>query len=155
MNFCSDRPAHWVTAVAGSDQRALSRIKSSQPDRPQDNPRLGAGGDFMGKLSKFDELRLKTDKELVLLLNNDVELGLAAARAALNCIDDLSSAVRNYAKAKKSHAEVSRLLPLAYEIASDERARLELRLDQLARMLETLQSLDSGIHPAKEDAFGF
>ena len=109
----------------------------------------------MGELSKFDELRLKTDNELVLLLSNDVELGLAAAREALNCADGLPSAVRNYAKAKQAHAEVSRLLPLAYEIALDEKVRLQLRLAGLARMLETLQSLDFGIHPCNEDAVAF
>ena len=37
----------------------------------------------MGEVCKFDELRLKTDNELLKLLNDEVELGIAAAGKAL------------------------------------------------------------------------
>lgn len=105
----------------------------------------------MDELSKFDELRFKTDKELWKLLNDDVELGLTAACEALKRTD-LSSVVLAYSKVKRAHTEVSRLLPLAYEIPLADRARLQLRLNRLSRMLEALHDFDSDLRPSNEDA---
>ena len=109
----------------------------------------------MGELSKFDELRLKTDNDLLKLLNNDVELGLASAREALRCVDDSSSVVQSYLKGKRAHAEATRLLPLAYGIPVGERVSLQWRLDSLSRMLEALQSLHRRLHPCDEETVGF
>ena len=61
----------------------------------------------MGEVCKFDELRLKIDNELLKLLNDEVELGIAAAGKALTASEDPSSAVESYVKAKRAHTEVS------------------------------------------------
>ncbi len=95
----------------------------------------------MPGLSKFDELRRKTGNELLKLLNDDLDLGLAAARDALKPAND-AAAKRSYTQAKRAHAEASRLLPLAYEIADEERIGLQLRLNRLSLMIEALGDED-------------
>ena len=106
----------------------------------------------MGELCKFDELRLKTDNELLKLLNDEVELGIAAARESLKAVEDFSARGQNYVKARQAHTEVSRLLALAYEGPVAERVRLQVRLDRLSEMLQAFQSLVFGLHPCNEDA---
>ena len=106
----------------------------------------------MGELPKFEELRLKTDRDLLKLLNDDLDLGLAAAREALRSVDDLASATRSYDQAKRAYSEVSRLLPVAYEITPDERRRSRLRLNHLSYMIDALHPLEAGIHPRTEES---
>jgi predicted phage-related endonuclease len=106
----------------------------------------------MRELCKFDELRVKTDNELLELLNGEIEFGIAAAREGLKGAEDLSSMTQSYWKAKHAHTEVSRLLSLAYEGPVAERVQLQARLQRLSRMLEALQNLDYGLHPCSEDA---
>ncbi len=106
----------------------------------------------MGELCKFDELRLKTDNELLKLLNHQVELGIAAARESLKGVEDFSARGQSYVKARRAHTDVSRLFALAYEGPVAERVRLQLRLHRLSQMLEALQSLDFGLYPCSEDA---
>jgi hypothetical protein len=105
----------------------------------------------MGELCKFDELRLKTDNELLKLLNDDVELGIAAAGKALTASEDPSSAVESYVKAKRAHTEVSRLLSLAYGSTVAEKVGLQVRLHRLSRLLEALQSPDLALNSCGQD----
>src|SRR5260370_6349804 len=45
------------------------------------------GGDRMAELSKFDELRMKTEKQLIELVNSELDLGIREARQALGSAD--------------------------------------------------------------------
>jgi hypothetical protein len=105
----------------------------------------------MDELSKFDELRRKTDNELVHVFTDDLRMGLAAARKALKSTDDLASARESYLRAKRAYTEVSRLLPVTYEITENERIGLQLRLTRLRAMLDTLSRLDYAHHPSEKD----
>jgi hypothetical protein len=105
----------------------------------------------MGELSKFDELRLKTDHELWKLLNDVVDRGLIAAREALTRADDPTSASRSYSTAKRAQEEVSRLFPLS-EMTRDDRSQLQSRLDRLSCMIEALDAMRPRIGDDKDSA---
>jgi hypothetical protein len=104
----------------------------------------------MAELSKFDELRIKTEDELVQLVNNKLEIGIREAREAYGCTDARGLAEGHYLKAKGACAEVSRLIPLVGEIPQDQRGPWEARLRQLREMLEGLSVLASR-HTAADD----
>ena len=97
----------------------------------------------MAELSKFDELRIKTGKQLVQLINNELDLGIRDARQALKSADTWAAAEERYVRAKRAYAEVSLLIPLVAEITEDERGRAERSLEHLHRMLEALSSIGS------------
>ena len=97
----------------------------------------------MAELSKFDELRIKTEDELVQLVNNKLELGIREARQACGCAGARGLAQGHYLKAKGAYAEVSRLVPLAGEFRQDQRGRWEAKLTQLREILEGLSVLAS------------
>jgi hypothetical protein len=75
----------------------------------------------MDGVCKFDQLRIKTDTELVQLITQELDLGLRAA------------AMESYAKAARAYFEAARLMRVA-EITQKERPVLESRLARLARM---------------------
>jgi hypothetical protein len=97
----------------------------------------------MAELSKFDELRIKTGGQLVHLVNHELELGVREARQALGSSKSRAVAEDHYLKAKRTYAEVSRLIPLVDEIPQDQRGSWEARLAQLREMLEELSVLNS------------
>jgi hypothetical protein len=97
----------------------------------------------MAELSKFDELRMKTGRQLVELVNHELDLGICEARQALNSADNAAFSEDHYFKAKKAYAEASRLIPLVDEIPEDERGRWKARLEHLQKMLEGLSVLGS------------
>jgi len=105
----------------------------------------------MNGLSKFDELRIKTDRQLLQLLNNELDGGLGAACETLGSADDPAFTKERYVKAKRAYTEVLRLMRVAYEITEDERNRLESRLNRLRRILEGLAGLRSMITPGEKD----
>jgi len=75
------------------------------------------------------------------MVNNSLALGIREARYALKSADTWALAEEHFLKAKKLHAEASRLIPLADEMLEDERHRLEGRLEHLREMLEGLSVL--------------
>ena len=95
----------------------------------------------MNGISKFDQLRIKTDKELLHLLRKELDLGISAASEALLSADDGIPARESYVKAKRTYTEVSRWLCLIYEITTQERARLELSLNRLRVIMKGLAVL--------------
>jgi hypothetical protein len=97
----------------------------------------------MGELSKFDELRLKTERQLVQLIDSELGLGVRHARQALRSADTWGVAEECYSKAKRAYAEASRLIPLV-----GERGRWEARLAHLGEMLEGLSVLAAARAPA-------
>jgi hypothetical protein len=105
----------------------------------------------MAELSKFDELRIKTGKELVRLINNELDHGIRDARQALKSADTWAAAEDCYLRAKRAYAEVSLLISLVAEITEDERSRAETRLEYLHEMLEALSAIGSTPTPTEEE----
>ena len=103
----------------------------------------------MTGLSKFDELRLKTDRQLIQLLNSELDLGICYAHQALKSADNRAIAKNHHIAAKRAYAEVSRLIFLADEIAQDERHGLDSKLERLREMLKPLSAI--GSTPTNDD----
>jgi hypothetical protein len=103
----------------------------------------------MAELSKFDELRIKTEDELVHLVNNKLELGIREARQAFGATESRGFAEDHYLKATGAYAEVSRLIPLVSEMPQGQRGPCEARLAQLRETLGRLSVLHSRptVHP--------
>jgi hypothetical protein len=99
----------------------------------------------MAALCRYDEFRVKTDRQLLQIVNDALALGLREALHALKSADTWAIAEDHFLKAKRLCAEASRLIPLASEIPEEERDRLEARLEHLREMLEGLSVLG---HPA-------
>lgn len=97
----------------------------------------------MTVLSKFDELRLKTDRQLIQLLNSQLDLGIGYAHQALKSADNRSIAEHHYLAAKRAHGEASRLISLADEIGQDELHGIGWKLEHLREMLEPLSAIGS------------
>lgn len=77
----------------------------------------------MDGVCKFDQLRIKTDTELVKLITQELDLGLRAA------------AMESYPKAARTYSQAARLMRIA-KISQEERSELESRLERLAEVLE-------------------
>ena len=105
----------------------------------------------MHEIPKFDQLRIKTDKELLYLVRKDLDLGLNTACRALMLADGGISVSESYAKTKRSYAKASRWLGLIDEITAQERAELELNLNRLAAILKGLAVLSSAETPGQND----
>ncbi len=79
----------------------------------------------MNEVCKFDQLRIKTDSELVHVITHELDLGLRAA------------AMNSYTKASRAYFEAARLLRIA-KIAPEAQARLETMLERLGAALQAL-----------------
>jgi hypothetical protein len=91
---------------------------------------------------KFEELRTKTDQQLIRIIDSDLDLGIRAARQALSSADRWTvSAEQSRSRTERGRDEVSRLLPLMYEVAGDELDRWEARLVQLGGLLKSLEAI--------------
>jgi hypothetical protein len=94
--------------------------------------------------SKFEELRTKTDQQLIRIIDSELNLGIRAAHDALNSAGRWTVCPeRSYSSAERAHDEVSRLLPLMYEVAGDEFDRWEVRLGHLGKLLKALAAIYS------------
>jgi Protein of unknown function (DUF2934) len=107
-------------------------------------------GDWLGP-SKFDELRLKTENQLVQLINHELDLGIRDARQALKSADTWAVAEACRRRAESTYAKASRLIPLVTEINENERSRVETRLERLQGMLEALSAIGSTPIPGEDD----
>ncbi len=94
--------------------------------------------------SKFDELRLKTDRQLIQLANSELDLGLGDAYKALESAENWASAERHYRAAEEAYGEAARLVRLAGDVREDELSLAESRLGHLREVLEGLSALGSG-----------
>lgn len=106
--------------------------------------------DGVAEISKFDELRSKTDKELVQIIDNGLDLGIRQAHLAFKSADTWDVAERCCLRAKTTYVQVSRLLPLVV-IATEERSRVESRLEHLKGMLEALSAIGSTPTPTEDE----
>jgi hypothetical protein len=102
-------------------------------------------------LSKFDQLRIKTEIQLIQLINAELDLGIRDARQALKSADLWAAAEECYRRANRAHAKAARLIPVVAEITDDERSRVESKLDHLLGMLEALSAIGSTPTPAENE----
>jgi len=97
----------------------------------------------MAELSKFDELRIKTEKQLIQLINNELDRGIRHASQALRSVDSWAVVQECHRRAKRAYAEASHWIPLVAEITAEERGRCEAMLEHLREMVEGLSVLGS------------
>jgi hypothetical protein len=101
----------------------------------------------MTELSRFDELRSKTQRQLVQLISNELDLGIREARQALSA-DTWASAEDHYLRAQRAYAEASHLIPMVGDVVADQP---EERVVHLREMLDGLSVLDSTPTPSREN----
>lgn len=102
----------------------------------------------MTALTKFDELRLKTDKQLASLISSYLDQGICQAHTALKAAG-LKSARDQYFQARCAYGRVARLMPLVSEIREDHRRSIQTRLDRLRGMLDALSSIGVAAVPTE------
>ncbi|HTS29447.1 MAG TPA: hypothetical protein VMH81_26440 [Bryobacteraceae bacterium] len=81
--------------------------------------------------TRLTELRAKTDRQLVALIDHRLDAGLKVARTSLE------------AEARKAYTEVRALWPWVHHLTFAERRRLESKLDDLHQLLN-----QSAVHAA-------
>ncbi len=101
--------------------------------------------------TKFDKLRIKTEMQLVQLINIELDLGIQNARQALKSVDTWTVAKEHHRRANRAYATVTRLIPLVVEITENERSEVELRLGHLQGMLVALSAIGSTPTPAEDE----
>jgi len=105
----------------------------------------------MTERSKFDDLRLKTDRQLIQLANTELDLGIRDAHQALEHAEDWAAAERHYLLAERALAQASRLIRLAGDTRDDGHCRVESRLEHLREVLEGLSVLGSASAPTGDE----
>ena len=101
--------------------------------------------------TKFDQLRIKTEMQLIHLIDTELDLSLRDARQTLNSADTWAVADACYRRANRAFAKIVGLIPLVAEIPENEQSRMESRLEHLQRMLEALSSIGSIPTPAEDE----
>ena len=101
--------------------------------------------------TKFDTLRIKTDEQLIQLINHELHLGIRDARQALKSVDTWTVAREYHRRANRACATVTRLIPLVVEITENDRSEVESRLGHLQGMLVTLSAIGSTPNPAEDE----
>lgn len=101
--------------------------------------------------TKFDQLHIKTETQLVQLINAELDHGIRDARQALKSADTWAVVEECNRRADRAYINVSRLMPLVVAITDEERSRTESRLNRLQRMLEALSAIGSTPTPAEDE----
>jgi hypothetical protein len=106
-------------------------------------------------ITRYDELRLKTDRQLIRLANTELDLGIRDAREALESAENWASARGHYLLAKRAYAQAARLIRLTGDIGggdliSGELINVDARLAQLGEVLEGLSVLSAAAVPARD-----
>ncbi len=94
----------------------------------------------MDGISKFDELRRKTDRQLVNLLTRKLDSGFAIC-ASIGSAAEPSAA---FAMLQSASHDASRLLSLLGEISPEERDGLRRQVRYLERLIERLEQQFAG-----------
>ena len=87
----------------------------------------------MTATTKYEELRSKTDRQLMQLIDAELELGICFARE-ITALGHKSAEQRRRV-AHTAHRTAGRLLNLTADIGAAERSRLESKLAYLGEML--------------------
>ena len=101
--------------------------------------------------TKFDQLRIKTEIQLVQLISSELDLGIRDAQQALKSADTWAVAEACHRRANRAYAKASHLIPAVGEIAEDALSRVESRLGNLQGMLEALSAIGSTPTPAEDE----
>lgn len=94
----------------------------------------------MTERAKFDELRLKTDRQLIHLANTELDLGIRDAQEALESAENWGSAERHYLLAERAYAQAARWIRLTSDFSGDELSRVESRLKHLREGLSAISA---------------
>jgi hypothetical protein len=105
----------------------------------------------MTGLCKIDELRFKTDRQLIRLVHNELYKGIRAACEALKSADDLVATNAHRRTAKSAHSEAAHLMSFLGATSWDERSAVESKLDRLQEMLEPLSAIGSTPVPTEDN----
>ena len=109
----------------------------------------------MAVRSKYEELRLKTDRQLIHLANTELDLGFRDAREALQSAENWASARGHYLLAERAHAQAARLIRLTGDIGGelieDELISVDARLAHLREVLEGLSVLSAAAVPTDDN----
>jgi hypothetical protein len=97
----------------------------------------------MAVRSKFDELRLKTDRQLIQLAHTELDFGIRDAHQALECAENWAAVERHYRLAERAYTQASRLIRLACDISEDELRGVMSRLTHLGEALNALSAIGS------------
>lgn len=94
---------------------------------------------------------MKTEVQLVRLINVELDVGIRDARQALKSVDTRAIVEECHHRAKRTCLKAARLIPLVAEFTEDERNRVESKLNRLQRMLEALATIGSRPAPAEDE----
>lgn len=97
----------------------------------------------------FEKLRIKTEMQLVQLINSELKLGIRDARRAFTPADAWPVREDCKRRANSAYARATGLISVVGEITADERNRMQAGLEQLQRMLEALSMVGSA--PAEDE----
>jgi hypothetical protein len=101
-------------------------------------------------LCKFDELRLKTDTELIQVIERELDLALSSVFQAVDSLDRLGFPGRFYFHAERACADACRLIPMVYDNPV-ERVRLAARAEHLWKILDRIADSDRHQDPSEND----
>jgi hypothetical protein len=96
--------------------------------------------------TKFEQLRIKTEMQLIHLINTELDHGIRDARQALKSSDTWTVAEEYHRRASWACAKASRLIPLVAEVTA-----VESKLECLQGMLEVLSTIGSTPTPAETE----
>lgn len=105
----------------------------------------------MTAITKYDQLRLKTDKQLVQLIHDALDLGICSALEALESAGRRTTVDTAWLAAKNAHVEASRLLRVAGDLGGEERRTLESKQERLRGLLSALNRGLSNPLPTERD----
>jgi len=101
--------------------------------------------------TKFEQLRIKTEMQLVHLIHAELDVGIFEARRALKSADAWDVAEKGNHRAERAHGQALQLIRLVAEITVDERRRMESKMEHLRRMLKSLSAIGSKPSPAEDE----
>lgn len=101
--------------------------------------------------TRIDQLRFKTEMQLVKIINKELELGIRDAHQGLQSADTWVVVAACKRRANKAYANASRLIHLVYEISESERSGIESRLLHLRGMLNALSAIGSTPTPTEDE----
>ena len=105
----------------------------------------------MSALTKYDELRLKTDKQLIQLAAMELETGTCYAWRALKFAEDRATAAEHYKAAKNAYDQAYYLICLAGESVQTEKREAESQVERLRKMIEPLSAIDRTSRPGEQE----
>ena len=109
----------------------------------------------MAVLCRFDELRVKTDKELLQVVNSTLDRGVREVSHALRSGDNRAIAEDYYLRAKAACAEAARLVPLIGQMVGEEPTGVEAKLEHLEKMLEAFTVAGPAPAPSEDQIATF